>query len=470
MEEGQRLTLVEMSADVVMVNWDEADVLIRLPDGGEQDLTVEQTEAGPAVSARLACEIQVPAAAAVTIRQALANLNVKGLAGLNAEQVRGNLKLSGVSEAVIAEVYGNLKAETTSSLRLVGTIYGDAGLDEVPTADLQNVRGNLRVKASDRLRASRIGGNLLARSIGGALDVDQVGGNAQLKDVAGVVTLDQVAGNLVAKDLTGGAKVARIGGNLVFNGELGAGCTYHFKADGNAMLRLAEEANAHLTLDARGQLLSSLALTDQQREGNRLTGTLGDDGAEVAVEARGNILLGGGRPPFADLGEEISRQVEEGLRAIDLEAVGRQVSEEVEAAMSRLQVKLESVDWDRMGHQARMAVERAMERMQRDMDRLAEKAAHRQERLAEREARLQERLARREARLQERLAVKGRRAADHQPQTEITIGMGDWETEYAAESMEPAPSLDEERLSILKMVEQGQITPEEAEMLLDSLA
>ena len=34
---------------------------------------------------------------------------------------------------------------------------------------------------------------------------------------------------------------------------------------------------------------------------------------------------------------------------------------------------------------------------------------------------------------------------------------------------EPEPSLDEERLSILKMVEQGQITPEEAEMLLDVL-
>jgi hypothetical protein len=35
--------------------------------------------------------------------------------------------------------------------------------------------------------------------------------------------------------------------------------------------------------------------------------------------------------------------------------------------------------------------------------------------------------------------------------------------------VEPAPDLDEERLSILRMVEQGQISPEEAEMLLDAL-
>jgi hypothetical protein len=35
--------------------------------------------------------------------------------------------------------------------------------------------------------------------------------------------------------------------------------------------------------------------------------------------------------------------------------------------------------------------------------------------------------------------------------------------------VEPEPDLDEERLSILRMVEQGQISPEEAEMLLDAL-
>jgi len=34
---------------------------------------------------------------------------------------------------------------------------------------------------------------------------------------------------------------------------------------------------------------------------------------------------------------------------------------------------------------------------------------------------------------------------------------------------EEVADLDEQRLSILKMVEQGQITPEEAEMLLDAL-
>jgi hypothetical protein len=245
----------------------------------------------------------------------------------------------------------------------------------------------------------------------------------------------------------------KIGGNLVLNGELGTGCTYHFHARGNAVLRLSEDASAHLTLSARGKLMSSVELTDEVREGQRLSGSLGDGGAEIAVEAGGNIMLGGGGTVVRiELGDEISRQVEESLAAVDLESIGRHVSDEMESAMARLQVKMESMDWERIGLQSQRAVERAMEKMQRNMDRMVQKAARQQERL--------ERKAERAARRLERMEIKHPRAARHQQ---------DWPTKNAAKPPEPEPDLDEERLSILKMVEQGQITPEDAEMLLDAL-
>jgi hypothetical protein len=391
----------------------------------------------------------------------VANLRVEGIAKLNAEQVRGNLRLGQVGEAVVAEVYGNLKANASSSLRVVGTVYGDAVLKAVPNADLQNVRGNLVVKAAEHLRASRIGGNLRAKEIGGPLDADKVGGNAMLRNIGGTVTLDQVAGNLIARSLTGGAKAPKIGGNLVLNGELGSGCTYHFDVRGNAVLRLSPEASAHVTLSGTSQILSSMKLTDETREEGKLTGTLGDGGSEVVVEARGSIMLGGGdRGISIELGEDVQRQVEESLRAVDLEAVGRRVSEEMEAAMSRLQVKMESVDWDRIGAQTQQAVERAMERMRENMDRMVEKAARHQERM-ERRA---ERAARKLERMEQRRATERprRREGDFEVQD-------DWPSEEAVEPLEPEPDLDEERLSILRMVEQGTITPEDAEMLLDAL-
>lgn len=456
-EEGGHLTLLEMASDVAVTGWDEGDVLIRLPDGLEQDLTIEETEQGPAVSAQVATEVWVPSNVPVTVRQSLANLQVKDVADLNAEQVRGNLKLEDISKAAVAEVYGNLKADTTAALRLVGTVYGDADLGGVPHVDLQNIRGNLRLKASDSVRVSRIGGNLYAKEVSGTLDADQVGGNAILKGVGGACNLDRVAGNLIAKNVTGGAKATRIGGNLVLNGAVGTGRSYHFKADGNGLLRLAEDASAHLTLSAKGNLVTSVSLADQVRDGNVLSAKVGDGGTEIAIEAKGNIVVSGGEASFgAELGEEISRQVEESLRAIDLEAIGRQVSEEMETALSRLRVKLEGVDWARLGLKTQETIEQAMDRMQRDLERWSEKAARHQERV--------ERKAEQHARRAERMEQRLQRAAQRLQEEESEV-----EAEEFYEAPEPGPDLDEERLSILRMVEQGQISPEEAEMLLDAL-
>jgi len=195
-----------------------------------------------------------------------------------------------------------------------------------------------------------------------------------------------------------------------------------------------------------------VTLSGSEQDSRRLTGTLGDGGAEIVVEAGGNILVGiSGQTTGAGLGEEISRQIEASLRAFDLQAVGEQISAEMDRAMSQLRSKLESVDWDRVGQQTQRSMERAMERMQREIDRVTEKAARRQEKL--------ERMAERAAREKERMERTGSRVS------------GRWAAgaSYAPFDEEPAPNLDQERLAILKMVEEGQIDPEEAEKLLDAL-
>ena len=226
------------------------------------------------------------------------------------------------------------------------------------------------------------------------------------------------------------------------------------------MLRLEEGASAHVTLSAGGIIQSSVALVDERQENNTLIGTMGDGGAEMVIEARGNILLGGGEPAVRiELGEEISRQVEESLAAVDFGAIGAQASRELNAAMSRLQVKLESVDWDRIGVQTQLAIQRAMEHMQRDMDRAVEKAERHQERW--------QRKLEREARRRERTEFRRQRAKARRQDVEVTVD--EWAAEEAEEDYEPGPDLDEERLTVLRMVERGQITPEEGEMLLDAL-
>jgi uncharacterized protein YdaU (DUF1376 family) len=99
-----------------------------------------------------------------------------------------------------------------------------------------------------------------------------------------------------------------------------------------------------------------------------------------------------------------------------------------------------------------------MDRMQRDLERMAERTARQQERL--------ERQAEKQARREERLERKLTGADPSQAQYEVEV---DWEEWPVEESASAGPDIEEERLSILRMVEQGQITPVEAEMLLDAL-
>ncbi len=463
-QEGESLTLAKLLGHASVSTWDETSVLIKLPTGEEPDLTVEQAEGGPSASARQHCEVFVPAGVPVQVGEAKGHLEAKGIPSLSAEQVRGNLKLSDVGEATLTEVYGGLDARGMRSVSVAGTVFGTARLKNVERVDLRNVRGSVVAKSVSQLNGSRVGGSLTVKELDGALNIDEVGGNATLRNISAEVGLSQVAGNLSAKNLTGGASAPKIGGNLMLGGEIGQGRSYQFSARGNALLSLPEETSAHLTLTARGQFIISTALTDEVREGRTLSGTIGDGGAEIAVEVRGNIILNGDRGAKIEMGaglaEEVTRQIEESLSAIDLEAIERQVGAEMDQAMARLQVKLEGVDWGTVGERTQQAVERAMGQLQRNMDRMAERAARQQERFERKRER---------ARLhREREALRRRR---EELRAEVGFSAGDEPDEDAYEGYEadPGPDLDEERLSILRMLEQGQISPEDAEMLLDAL-
>jgi hypothetical protein len=448
-EAGASLTLERMVGDLSVTAWDEADVRIRAKEGTEEDLTIEETEAGLTIAARVPCEVCVPQNTPIAVREALNNLRVKAVHALEVQQVHGNLYLNDISEATIERVHGNLKSDSVGALQVKDTVYGNAALRGGSNANLAEVRGNCLAKGLAELYVTRTSGNLHVNDHGGLLTGEQIGGNALLKGVRGVVTLDRVGGNLTARDLIAGAKVAKIGGNLAFNGEIGSGCTYHFKAGGNALLRLNEGASTHVSLTAGGRVQSSAALVDQESSRSTLSGTLGDGGAEIVVEAGGNALLAAKGPAVVgtELREEVARQVEESmramedsLRAIDFEAIGQQVSLEMEKALAELRTKLENVDWEHVGRRTERAMERAMERMQRDIDRLTIKAARRQEKM-------------------ERMAA---RAAARQD------GLGRTRTGDARAGA-PEVDLNQERLAILKMVEEGKISPEEAGTLFDAL-
>ena len=91
--EGQHLTLVKMRHNAKLASWDQEYVLIRLREGEEQELQIEESEMGPAVSAQQNCDVWVPAGIPVKVRSALGNLAVTGLQDLDIERRKAELQL-----------------------------------------------------------------------------------------------------------------------------------------------------------------------------------------------------------------------------------------------------------------------------------------------------------------------------------------------------------------------------------------
>jgi hypothetical protein len=142
-----------------------------------------------------------------------------------------------------------------------------------------------------------------------------------------------------------------------------------------------------------------------------------------------------------DLGASIAAMVEaevsKSLDGLDIEAM---VQTEIEKAMHKIEHKI-----NKAKHRAQEHQRRAEEHKRRAKER-AERAEERAKRAAERAARRAERKAH---------------------GVNITLGV---ESDQASAPQVSDEVSDEERLSVLHMLEGGTITPEQADMLLNALA
>ena len=226
-----------------------------------------------------------------------------------------------------------------------------------------------------------------------------------------------MAGNLMAEELHGGLEADGVRGNARLGPAFAPSATYRVSASGNLTLVLPAEANVRLALRAAGRIRSDVPGLDLETVDGETRGTLGAGGALVEAEARGNVML---RP--LELGETFG--IEAGL-----EDLGARIEWQVNDAMAELATRLEGSlgRWD-------------PEPMRRKIQEAAEQARRKAEQAAER--------ARMRA---ERAERRWQRASGERPRPQ------------------PQPASDEERLRVLRMVEQGQLTPEQASDLLAAL-
>lgn len=315
----------------------------------------------------------------------------------------------------ISAVQGNLRVEGLEGMLTVSSVHGNVVLREVGSAVLSAVLSNFSVYGA-----------------AGKVEAQIVRGNAYLRRVEGELVLGQVDGGLVVEGLRGGLEAGQVRGNVRLEASFAPGLHYELKTNSNLRVRVPAGAGLRLSLCADGGVRSTISGLSLERQDGEVSGVLGNGDSSLKAQVRGHVLL---EPA------EVAGVGTEGFDWVaDIEGLGAQIEASIAAAMADIEARLAEslgrIDSERIRHH----VERATQQALRQTELAMEQARRAAEREAER-ARLRAEQA--ERRWQR---VSGRTARSRRE-----------------------PPTDEERLLVLRMVEAGKITPEQAAELLAAL-
>lgn len=366
---------------------------------------VQETEKGLTIESQGNLSLRLPYGASLLITELHGNLVVK--------QIEGEINLAEVKGNVVVKNIGDANIET---------VYGNLIAKNVDgTLSINEVHHDLVLRNIQAAHLYRINGDMAARNISGALSIKEALGDVNVRTVNGDLAIDKVRRDINLRNLGGVNRVEEVAGDIRLRGGLISG-KHHFKANGDIVVTWPEDEPLIVAAVAP-EISNRLVLEDPTQEGGRLSGRMGDGQTYLNLEADGRIILrsthalGAAWDPFDE--EEFGA----GVAGI-ADVVSETISEKMNQLSQRLSEKFGPEYTQRLEEKVQAAARRAEEAVTR-----AEKAV-------------------------KRSRWPGERAG--------------WTPPTPAAPKEREVSA-EEQLKILQMLEKGNITPEEANMLLDAL-
>jgi DUF4097 and DUF4098 domain-containing protein YvlB len=396
--------------DLVIRSWSETAVSIK-----SSQYDANETETGLTLSSAGSMKLTVPTTASLTIGAVHGDLVVRRVSGdLSLQTCDGDVVLVGLNNAKINKINGDLSAKQLDGDLFVETINGDAACRRLQNVDVGTVNGDISVRfANGSARLQEINGDINLRGISGEVSVENGRRDANLRDIGGLVRLYHINGDIRLKGPLSEGKHS---------------CT----ANGDIVLRWPVDRPVTINASAAA-IKNRLPLQDVEESATTLTGHLEKGGPVLNLEANGRIILKEARLVKEEWEPESGEDFDFGFGfAFDFANLGERISREMQQNIERFTADIQSKFGPDFG------------------EKMAEKFARKAERAAAKAEKAAERAQRRAAREQSR----------RQPRRSPPPG--------AARPPRPKPS-PEEQIKILKMVEQGIISPEEANTLLEAL-
>lgn len=403
--------VVTCTGDLRIRGWSETAILIR-----GQSYTSEQTEKVYDIRSTSDLSLMVPTSSDITVERAAADLAVKNVEGpFSVDEVSGDASLMNMGSVYVGTVAGDMSVKSLSDSFTGSEVSGDAALRNVHEVKMSAVYGDCAARnVNGSFHVEAIMGDLALRTVNGDVGVAKCHRDLNLRNIGGVITAIEILGD------------ARLRGGLT------AG-KHRLSARGDIVLLWPPEAP--LTIEASAQAIKNrMTLDELKEEENTLSGRIGGGEAVLILDAKGRIILkelSSGKDPW-------EQTVNGGYTfdlGFDLADLGEQISDEISAHMTAWSQRME--------------------------DEFGPKFAEKIERKAQQAAVKAEKAAERAIRRAEKAAGRTRWSMGPRFDSDVFTSKSKGKPESSASK--------EEQLKILRMVEKGIISPDEANTLLEAL-
>ncbi len=362
------------------------------------------------------------------------NIELKDRRQIKIKNIGGDLRLSAWENSGFeaqASTKGKLKVKESSDGVEVECRSGCLMfLPEDARVEAENVGGDVRIKG--------VYGEIMIRTIGGDVSIHRVGrssfeivgGDVQAQRVAGDLTIDRIGGDAVVQRLAGDLRLRSVGGDLVIyeiegivDASVGGDTIATMDPEpstksaihtgGDLSCRLPPSPSTAVTIRAGGDVQLPPSAEQETVPGGVIV-KFGDSESMIELSAGGDLKLEVGESEM-DYSEDMVGDI---LRDVDAKLA------EMEARFNAMGAGMYDFDADRVGERVRRAVVRA----QRKADKARRKS--------------------------------GTKTWD-----------GDMSVAAMAQGSEEAleKAAEEERLAVLRMIENGKISVDEAETLFQAL-